>query len=135
AAGYRRFDFNGEGTFNKTTLIIDAQHFAVTEKIDAVNLPVTLMLRIVPLEPPFYIKIWERDDGNQCPEKRRTVEVQVTLRLSWVGGRVPLPEIDDVDWADIAWIWGGENDLVASWTIDSLDQFEAFNYTWLPCDR
>lgn len=135
AAGYRRFDFNGEGTFNKTTLIIDAQHFAVTEKIDAVNLPVTLMLRIVPLEPPFYIKIWERDDGNQCPEKRRTVEVQVTLRLSWVGGLVPLPEIDDVDWADIAWIWGGENDLVASWTIDSLDQFEAFNYTWLPCDR
>ncbi|HEY8468500.1 MAG TPA: hypothetical protein VIL18_02600 [Longimicrobiales bacterium] len=40
-----------------------------------------------------------------------------------------------VDWADIAWLWGGGNDLVASWTIDSLDQFEAFNYTWLPRNR
>lgn len=128
----REFDFNEEGgaTYQQFVLLSEASDFLQEEKIRVPDGPEVLARRFH-VQPPYDIRIIERDDARECPKEPRKLDasfgVEVTLTpFSWVptsGGGSP--------WELLLTIFGGNNDDVAWWRFGDFSVFEDDNVTYL----
>lgn len=119
--GIRSFNVDTEGTYDEVVLFAEGKSFGIHEEVKSKQGGLVLLERVVPSEPPYFVKVWERDDFNECPDGRRTLEVAFRLEFRWSGGW-EISNTSGLGWEDFGWLWGGNNDLVGEWSFTSLSQ-------------
>jgi len=133
--GIRYFNFNREDhEYNRTILFAQAANFLVNEKVQSTRSfagggKLTLVDRAVPAGGPFKIRIIERDDGNQCPAPMRTYRLEGKLEISWTPDGYKF-NVSGWGWDDLMALIGGNNDQLASWTVNTIDELEQMNYQY-----
>lgn len=131
-SGIRYFNFNKEDNeYNRTILFAQAGNFLVNEKVQSTRSfggggKLTLVERNVPAGGPFKIRIIERDDGSQCPAPMRTYRLEGKLEISWTPDGYKF-NASGWGWDDLMALIGGNNDQLASWTVNTMDELEQMN--------
>ncbi|HET6764870.1 MAG TPA: hypothetical protein VFH27_14395 [Longimicrobiaceae bacterium] len=128
----KRFDFNGEGGahYYQTVLFAEQSKFTATEFVVT---PTEQLRRYVPMEPPFILKVVERDDGRECPVAERKTKSEITFTLEVRPGTwATYGDVSGVSGEGIRYLLQGGNDPMGEWTITSYAQLEGFSNTWLP---
>ncbi|WP_353268862.1 hypothetical protein [Gemmatimonas sp.] len=128
----RRFDFNNEGgaVYNQQVLIEAAAGFAVTESAEG-PFGAVLFSRTVPVLPPYYIQVWERDDGGECPTPAGPWFP--SFRVGFRFNTAPVARITGVaptgsanDWFTALGITN-ENDLMGAWSFSDWTSVQAIS--------
>ncbi|MDT8341178.1 MAG: hypothetical protein RQ751_06670 [Longimicrobiales bacterium] len=118
----REFDFNDENgaTYVQFVQIARSADFLQEEFLEIPNGP-TVLTRLFRTQPPFRIRILERDDGRECPtepRKRDTSFDVISLINPFSFSNIP----SGVEFINA--ILGGDNDPVATWQFSSFVDFE-----------
>lgn len=130
----RDFNFNGEGgaKYYRNTLFAEQKNFTVTEFVSVIDYNGGVFRREIPLEPPFLIKVLERDDGRQCPVAPRKYTFDATFELNLLAGSwADLITVKGFAGEDVLYLIGGNNDKLASWRVGSYAALEQYNSQWL----
>lgn len=130
----RRFDFNDEGGrhYYQTVLFASQPNFVVTEFVQT-TYPAAIYRREVKVEPPFRLRIVERDDGKECPKAERKYTFDAKFEINWrAGSWTDLIQVKGIDGEDIRYLLSGNNDPVAEWDFFSYAALESLSGTWLP---
>ena len=131
--GRKRFDFNDQvRVYTQEVLLEQRDEFKAIEEPKG-QYGVPLSRRQLAFHPPFYVEVWERDDGGECPTPatpflpnfRVGVGFQTypVTRFTGFQARESLP--------DVMSIFGvtNENDMMGAWSISTWDAFEQLTST------
>jgi hypothetical protein len=128
----KRFDFNDGSTggivYNQWVLLEQRDEFGVREVVTGSHNTV-VFARNQSVFAPFYVQVWERDDGKECPTPARPwlPEFRVafgfqtfpsTRITGWSGSS------SQSDWFSFLGITN-ENDLMGSWVFGDWTSFES----------
>jgi hypothetical protein len=128
----RSFDFNGEGGahYYQTVLFAEQSKFTVTEFVVT---PTATFRRLVAMEPPFLVRVVERDDGRECPTAERKIDSGPTFTLDALAGNwQDVLTVRNYDGESIRYLLSGSNDPMGEWVVGSYAELEGWNGTWLP---
>jgi hypothetical protein len=133
ASDWRYFNFNNNGdNFPPwgSALLAETGEFAMVETIrDPDRSYVVPHQRRVPLAGPFEVQIIERDDGYQCPQPPRYYVLNGTYQYNFQTNRFFTTSFT---WSDFAALFGGNNDLVASFVFSSATVMEGLHDSFIP---
>jgi hypothetical protein len=125
-AGRKSFNYESTGTYYHTILFADQANFVTSDLLITPTGP--LARRNIPYEPPFEIRVIERDDGGDCPDPIRQRELKFSVEINKITGTwTDYQAIDGLGVEDVSWLWGANNDMVASWVIPSYSALEQAN--------
>lgn len=132
ASDWRYFNFNSNGDKYPpwgSTLLAETGEFAMVETVrDPDRSYAVPHQRRIPLTGPFEVQIPERDDQHQCPEPPHYYELSGTYQYNFQTDRF---FVTSFSWSDFAALFGGNNDLVASFFFSSASALESLNNTFV----
>jgi hypothetical protein len=134
----RSFEFNGEGgaSYIQNVLLFEPDSVIRREVIHPLPPGDPIFSRITPLGFPLQVRLWERDDGGECPKPTKdgvSAGFSASVKLTFTFNT--LSDLDFKSWSAVPKakdLFAGfglfnDNDLVGQWAFNSWGEMVALN--------